>query len=101
MEEHHRNQEISNLLNIWEWCSRSLHVKWKRERKLRNDCLMGIAYAVSEGMFARDINGFTLPQIYKTLPVPLLNEATFLEFWDAHPTALLEMLSALLPKDRP
>jgi hypothetical protein len=91
MEEHFRNQEISHLLNIWDWCSRPLHVKWKRKRKLRNDCLMGIAYAVSEGMFAPDINGFTLPQVYKTLPVPLLNEATVLEFWDAHPTALLEM----------
>jgi hypothetical protein len=91
MEEHYRNQEISNLLNIWEWCSRTLHVKWKRKRKLRNSCLMGIAYAVNEGMFARDISGFTLPQVYKTLPVPLLNEATVLEFWDGHPTALLEM----------
>jgi hypothetical protein len=33
-----RNQEIRNLLDLWQWCSRTLHVQWERKRKYRNGC---------------------------------------------------------------
>jgi hypothetical protein len=101
MEESYRNHEIGHLLGIWEWCSGTLHEKWKRQRRHRNSCLMGIAYAINEGIFAPDVSAFELPQMYKTLPSPLLNEATVLAFWEAHPVSLLEMCLGSFTKGSP
>ena len=43
-----RNIDINDLLEIWQWCSRRLHVKWQRKRRLRNGCFIGITVALSD-----------------------------------------------------
>jgi hypothetical protein len=88
MEESCRNQEIADLLDIWEWCSSVLHVKWQRRPKSRNSCLMGLAYAVTEPNF---ISPFKFSKIYKKLPHPLLTRKKVLTFWEVQPVPLLEL----------
>ena len=97
MDESHRNQEVADLINIWEWCSSKLHVKWQRKRKNRNGCLMALAYAVSEPNF---ISPFKLTRIYKSLPVPLLDEDRLETFWNVQPVPLLELCLGAFTKKR-
>lgn len=98
MEECHRNQEISASLCIWEWCSKTLHVKWERKRKNRNGCLMALAYAISESDF---ISPFKLPKIYTSLPRPLLTEAKILKLWAARPVPLLDLALGCFTRTSP
>jgi hypothetical protein len=88
MDESPRNQEIADLIEMWEWCSGKLHVKWQRRRKSRNSCLLALAYAISEPNF---ISPFKLTRIYKTLPAPLLDEDKVETFWNVQPVPLLQL----------
>jgi hypothetical protein len=90
MDEAFRNHEISNLLDLWEWCSRTLRVKWERKDTHRNECLMAIAFALSPGK-EQIVSPITLPTTYKTRPVPLFNKAALLRFWNVQPATLLEL----------
>jgi len=83
-----RNVDINDLLEIWEWCSRRLHVKWQRKRRLRNGCFIGLAVALSD---KTSIPPAKLLREYKTLPKPLLNEEKVLTFWQVKPVSLLEL----------
>jgi hypothetical protein len=87
----HRNEEISQLLRLWMWCSRSLHVKWEREDKHRNTCLMGIAWAINEGRLGKKVEFSKLLRTYRSLPFPLFTKADLLSFWRVCPSAVLEM----------
>jgi hypothetical protein len=98
MEESCRNQEIADLLDIWEWCSSVLHVKWQRRRKSRNSCLMGLAYAVTEPNF---ISPFKFSKIYKKLPRPLVTRKKVLTFWEVQPVPLLELCLGSFTKSSP
>jgi hypothetical protein len=98
MEESCRNQEIADLLDIWEWCSSILHVKWQRRRKSRNSCLMGLAYAVTEPNF---VSPFKFSKIYKKLPRPLLTRKKVLTFWEVQPVPLLELCLGSFTKNSP
>jgi hypothetical protein len=98
MDESHRNQEIADLIEIWEWCSSKLHVKWQSKRKSRNSCLMALAYAISEPDF---ISPFKLTRIYTTLPMPLLNKARIETFWNVQPVLLLELCLGSFTKSSP
>lgn len=98
MDESHRNQEIGDLLDIWEWCSRTLHVKWRRKNKNRNRCLMALAYAASEPKL---MNPFKLLRVYKTLPSPLLNRKRVRTFWEVQPVPLLELCLGVFTKTSP
>ena len=88
MDESFRNHEIANLLDLWEWCSRTLHAKWQRKRTERNRCLLGIAFALSKDNFVSPVE---LPATYKTRPAPLLDKPALLRFWKAQPLTLLEL----------
>jgi len=94
-----RNQEIDNLLEIWGWCSRRLHVKWQRKRKQRNDCFFGLAYALSEDH--GDIPPSRLPRVYRNLPAPLLDNEQVIVFWEMRPVALLELCLGAYTKATP
>jgi hypothetical protein len=96
MEECNRNQEISELLSIWEWCSKTLHAKWQRKRRNRNSCLMALAYAISEPDF---ISPFKLTKIYKSLPRPLLPREKVLTLWTVQPVSLLELCLGCFTKN--
>lgn len=87
-----RNIEVGDLLEIWEWCSRRLRIKWQRRRKLRNGCFIGLACALSDSE-EDSIAPFDLIKGYKskTLPSPLLNSDQVVSFWDAKPVSLLEL----------
>jgi hypothetical protein len=101
MEEHDRNYEIAHFLHIWEWCSRSFHVKWKRKPKYRNSCLVGIAYAIKEGIPVPGLRLTDLFKTHQTLPDPLLNETAVLVFWEANPSSLLDMSLGSFTKGSP
>jgi len=101
MDNSHCNHEIMQLLDVWEWCSRALHVNWKRKCKNRNSCLMGMAYAITEETSASPISPFKLTKIYKTLRTPLLNKTTVRIFWEIYPVALLEMCLGSFTKGSP
>ena len=100
MDECLRNHEISNWLDLWEWCSRSLHVKWERKATHRNECLMAMAFALPS---SRDefVSPITLPTTYKTRPAPLFNKSALLRFWDIKPETLLELGIGTFTKDSP
>ncbi len=87
-ERYDRNVEVDDLLEIWEWCSRRLHVKWQRKRRLRNGCFMGIAVALGE---ETSLSPLQLLQEYKNLPRPLLNREKVLTFWEIQPVSLLNL----------
>ncbi len=100
MDEALRNHEISNLLELWEWCSRTLHVKWQRKDTHRNECLMAIAFALSPGK-DEIVSPITLPATYKSRPAPLFNKTALLRFWDVKPETLLELGVGVYTKDSP
>ena len=88
MADSYRNEEINDLLEVWEWCSRRLHVKWQRKRRLRNGCFMGIACALSG---KTSLGPMELIENYKSLRKPILNRDKVLTFWEAKPVSLLEL----------
>jgi hypothetical protein len=98
MDESQKNQEVADLIEIWELCSDKLHVKWLRKRRNRNSCLMAMAYAISEPKF---ISPFKLTRIYKTLPTPLLNAERVATFWSVQPVPLLELCLGCFTKQSP
>jgi hypothetical protein len=98
MDEALRNHEIASFLDVWEWCSRTLHVKWRRKRMNRNSCLMGMAFALSKDAF---VSPMKLPSTYQTLPVPLFDKVALLRFWTAQPVTLLELCLGVFTKDAP
>lgn len=91
MDQESRNQEIRNLLDLWQWCSRTLHVQWKRKRKYRNGCLFGLTSAVNESQFGADVSPYQLPLVYRDLAEPQFNDLGLLAFWEDYPTSLLDM----------
>ncbi len=97
-ERHDRNVEVDDLLEIWEWCSRRLHVKWQRKRRLRNGCFMGIAVALGD---ETSLSPLQLLQEYKNLPRPLLNREKVLTFWRVQPVPLLNLSLGLFTKSSP
>jgi hypothetical protein len=97
-ERYDRNVDINALLETWEWCSRRLHVKWQRKRKLRNGCFIGMAVALSE---ESPVSPFQLLNEYRTLPSPLLNRVSIGTFWDVQPVALLELCLGSYTKGSP
>jgi hypothetical protein len=98
-ERYDRNVEIDDLLEIWEWCSRRLHVKWQRRPKLRNGCFIGLACALSndEG----DFPPMQLLKTYRSLPRPLLDEEKVTVFWETRPMSLLELCLGAYTKASP
>jgi hypothetical protein len=98
MDESWRNREIAELLDIWEWCSRLLHVKWRRRLKRRNAVLMALGYVVLE---PKTISPFELSKNYKTLPPPLLDKKKVLSFWKVQPLPLLELCLGSFTKKSP
>jgi hypothetical protein len=98
MDEALRNHEIRSFLDIWEWCSRTLHVKWRRKRMHRNSCLMGMAFALSKDAFVSPIN---LPSTYKNRPAPLFDKEALLQFWAVQPMTLLDLCLGVFTKDSP
>ena len=101
MEESCRNHEIRELLDIWKWCSRTLHVKWKRTRKYRNSCLVGLAVAVNESQLEAKVSPYDLPLLYESLAAPLFDDAGLLAFWEDWPTFLLELCLGYFTKESP
>jgi hypothetical protein len=87
MDDCHRNQEIAELLTLWEWCSAKLHTKWCRRQKSRNSFLMALAYVVSQ---PNPISPFEFVKVYQRLPHPLLDQKKVRAFWDVQPIPLLE-----------
>ena len=98
-ERYERNVEVDDLLEIWEWCSRRLHVKWQRKRKLRNGCFIGLACALSEG--DDEVSPMQLLKTYKNLPSDLLNRERVISFWEARPMSLLELCLGAYTKASP
>jgi hypothetical protein len=88
-ERYDRNVEIDDLLEIWEWCSRRLHVKWQRKPKLRNGCFIGLACALSND--EDDFPPMQLLKTYRSLPRPLLDKEKVTVFWETRPMSLLEL----------
>lgn len=86
---------------MWEWCSRTLRVKWKRKRRYRNNCLIGLAGAVNESHHGLEISPYELPLVYETLPGPLFDDAGLLSFWETFPISLLEMCLGCFTKGSP
>lgn len=101
MDQESRNQEIRNLLDLWQWCSRTLHVQWKRKRKYRNGCLFGLTSAVNESELGATVSPYQLPLVYRDLPDPLFNDLGLLAFWEDYPTSLLDMCLGCFTKDSP
>lgn len=103
-EEYQRNLEIDDLLETWEWCSRRLHVKWRRKERLRNGCFIGITCALSgqTAISARALlKAMELPKRYQALPKPLLNQKRVLIFWKVKPVPLLELCLGTYTKSSP
>jgi hypothetical protein len=75
-----RNQEIRNLLDLWQWCSRRLHVQ----------CQIGA-----------DVSPYQLPLVYRDLAEPLFNDLGLLAFWEDYPTSLLDMCLGCFTKGSP
>jgi hypothetical protein len=88
-ERYDRNVEIDDFLEIWEWCSRRLHVKWQRRPKLRNGCFIGLACALSND--ENDLPPMQLLKTYRKLPRPLLDREKVTVFWETRPMSLLEL----------
>lgn len=98
MDETQRTEEITGLIEIWEWCSCKLHTKWQRKRKNRNAVLMALAYAISGPNF---VSPFRLTRIYKQLPTPLLDRKRVRKIWEAQPVPLLELGLGSFTKESP
>jgi hypothetical protein len=98
MDESFRNHDIASFLDVWEWCSRTLHMKWRRKRMHRNSCLMGMAFALSKDAF---VSPMQLPSTYQTRPAPLFDQTALLRFWRAQPVTLLELCLGMFTKDSP
>jgi hypothetical protein len=96
-----RNQEIRKLLDLWQWCSRTLHVQWERKRKYRNGCLFGLASAINESQFGANVSPYQLPLVYRDLAEPLFNDLGLLAFWEEYPTPLLDMCLGCFTKGSP
>ena len=96
-----RNQEIRKLLDLWQWCSRQLHVQWERKRKYRNDCLFGLTSAINESQIGADVSPYQLPLVYRDLAEPLFNDLGLLAFWEEYPTSLLDMCLGCFTKGSP
>jgi hypothetical protein len=101
MDQESRNQEIRNLLDLWQWCSSTLNVQWERKRKYRNGCLFGLASAVNESQFGADVSPYQLPLVYRDLAEPLFNDLGLLAFWEEYPTSLLDMCLGCFTKGSP
>jgi hypothetical protein len=85
-----RNATIDDLLEIWTWCSRHLHVKWQRKRKQRNNCFYGLAFVASDQQ-KRTVAPMRLLKGYKKLLRPILTKKQIKIFWRTRPMALLEL----------
>src|ERR1700734_3754550 len=96
MDEALRNHEITGFLDAWEWCSRTLHLKWQRKRMNRNSCLMGMAFALSKDAFVSPVE---LPSTYQTRPAPLFDKVALLRFWTAQPVTLLDLCLGVFTKE--
>jgi hypothetical protein len=96
---YNRNVEVDDLLEIWEWCSRRLHVKWQRKRRLRNGCFFGLACALSDEH--GDIPPMKLLKTYRSLPTPLLDKEQVTVFWETRPMSLLELCLGAYTKASP
>ena len=96
-----RNQEIRKLLDLWQWCSRRLHVQWERKRKYRNDCLFGLTSAINESQIGAGVSPYQLPLVYRDLAEPLFNDLGLLAFWEDYPTSLLDMCLGCFTKGSP
>jgi len=101
MDQESRNQEIRNLLDLWQWCSRTLHVQWERKRKYRNGCLFGLTSAINESQFGANVSPYQLPLVYRDLAEPLFNDLGLLAFWEDYPTSLLDMCLGCFTKGSP
>jgi hypothetical protein len=101
MDELERNNEIFQLLNLWAWCSRALHVKWERSDKYRNSCLAGINFAVNESRSEGEMGLLELCHGYQEMPFPLFNEAGLLVFWRVTPSRVLEIGLGCFTKGSP
>ena len=99
-ETYHRNVEVDDLLQIWEWCSRHLRIKWQHRPKLGNGCFIGLACALSDSE-DDSIAPFDLIKGYKSLPRPLLDRDQVIAFWDARPVSLLELCLGSYTKTSP
>jgi hypothetical protein len=97
-ERYDRNVEVDDQLELWEWCSRRLHVKWQRKRKLRNGCYIGLACALSD---EDEVSPMQLLKNYKRLPSALLNREQIIAFWEARPMSLLELCLGTYTKASP
>lgn len=97
-ERYERNVEIDDLLQIWEWCSRLLHIRWRRKPKLRNPCYIALAVALSE---EREVRPMQLLKTFRTFPAPLLGPEEVETFWETRPAALLELCVGAYTKSAP
>jgi hypothetical protein len=93
-----RNVEIDDLLQIWEWCSRLLHIRWQRRPKLRNPCYLGLAVALSDD---REVKPMQLLKSFKKFPRPLIGPDEVETFWEVQPAALLELCVGAYTKSAP
>jgi hypothetical protein len=87
-ERYERNVEIDDLLQMWEWCSRLLHIRWQRKPKLRNPCYIALAVALSD---KREVTPMQLLKNYKKFSFPLVGPEEVETFWETRPAALLEL----------
>ena len=100
-DESNRNEEIRQLLELWMWCSRSLHVKWERIHKHRNTCLMGLHFAVNESRSGKTIGFSKLCRAYQSLPVPMFNEEGLTDLCEIIPTVALHIATGCFTKGSP
>ncbi len=96
-----RNEEIQQLLELWMWCSRSLHVKWERIHKHRNTCLMALHFAVNESRSGKKIGFSKLCRAYQSLPVPMFNDDGLIAFCEIIPSVALQMATGCFTKGSP
>lgn len=92
--EYKRNLEIDDLLDLWEWCSRRLHVKWQRKPRLRNGVYIGLTHSLlGEDSLSGPtlLRSMGLPRNHHRLARPLLNQKRLRIFWKLKPGALLEL----------
>lgn len=102
--EYQRNLEIDDLLDLWEWCSRRLHVKWQRKPRLRNGCYIGLTHALlGESSISGQIllQSMSLPERHAELERPLLSQKRLRIFWKLKPGPLLELCLGCYTKTSP
>jgi hypothetical protein len=98
MDRYRHNVEIDDYLQIWEWCSRLLHMRWYRKPKLRNPCFFGLALALSD---EREVKPMDLLKTYETFPFPFLDRDRVETFWEACPVSVLELCLGVYTKASP